>query len=160
MPLIKQNFTNSSFQPLFHFLFLVASLWTCIHAFCHHFSLSLSVNLCLSVCWPKTYRLPIISPTKKKKKKGERNERKKGWQGDLIGISRELESRVCSHSEPLTSEEELFTGVGKEDAWAAVSNVTMAFHRLIVVRKGAFIPCWAVIFEGCESSQFWSPNLM
>ena len=78
---------------------------------------------------------------KRKKKKGERNERKKGWQGDLIGISRELESRVCSHSEPLTSEEELFTGVGKEDAWAAVSNVTMAFHRLIVVRKGAFIPC-------------------
>ena len=76
-----------------------------------------------------------------KRKKKERKERKKGWQGDLIGISKELESRVCSHSEPLTSgEEELFNRVEKEDGWALVNKVTVTFHCLIVVRKGAFIP--------------------
>ena len=101
--------------------------------------LSLSVNLCLSACRPKTNRLPIISPTKKK----ERKERKKGWQGDLAGIIKELQSRVCSPGEPLRSrEEELFNRVEKEDGWTLVNKGTLAFHWLIVVRKGAFfIPC-------------------
>ena len=97
-------------------------------------SLCLSVNLCLL---PKTDRLPIISPTKKK----ERKERKKGWQGDLAGIIKELQSRVCSPGEPLSREEELFNRVEKEDGWTLVNKGTLAFHWLIVARKGAFIPC-------------------
>ena len=100
-------------------------------------SLCLSVNLCLSVCRPKTNRLRIISPTKKK----ERKERKKGWQGDLAGVIKELQSRVCSPGEPLSREEELFNRVEKEDRWTLVNKGTLAFHWLIVVRKGAFIPC-------------------
>ena len=90
-------------------------------------------------CWPKTNRLPVISPAKM----------------GLFGISRELQFRVCNHGEPHASPHVAREGGGKGSWEAVINKESLCFNWLSSCQDwedSFFFLLGSAIVAGCGSS--------